>query len=190
MFVISLLSIMAAAAGTTWSFLSQRDRERELQFVGRQYREAIERYGRAHAGQAQPFPTELSQLLGGSGPLGVRRFLRKLYFDPMTGSAEWGLVKTLEGGIVGVYSLSTLRPIRSRSSYALDEATFASARSYQDVKYVVAASLLAPTPPPASNAPKWIDPDAPSTADTRPHDDARDGAPLPKWPEGHAPVGD
>jgi type II secretory pathway pseudopilin PulG len=190
MFVISLLSIMAAAAGTTWSFMSQRDRERELQFVGRQYREALERYGQAHAGQAQPFPTELSQLLGGSGPLGVRRYLRKLYADPMTGSPQWGLVTTELGGIVGVYSLSTLRPIRARSPYPFDDAKFGGAQSYRDVRYMVGRAMpVVPIPLPAS-VPQVLEPVVPTVGDDPSSGAAPEGAPRPQWPGGRAPVGD
>jgi type II secretory pathway pseudopilin PulG len=102
MFLIALMAVMAAAAATTWTFAGQRDKELDLLFVGREYRIALARYAAAHARDPQPYPTELRQLLGSGDALVPVRYLRRLYVDPMTGSAEWGLVKTPQGGITGV----------------------------------------------------------------------------------------
>lgn len=132
MFLIALMGLTAAMAGSAWSFAAQREQERELLFAGREYRRAIERYRQAHAGLPQPYPTALDQLLGGTDRLLPQRHLRRLYLDPMTGSSEWGLVKSPQGGIVGVYSLSTRQPVRTRGVYADESINFAKARSYRD----------------------------------------------------------
>jgi len=132
MFLISLLGLMAAAAAATWSFTGQRDKERELLFVGRAYRAALGRYAAAHAGQSQPYPTDLSQLIGAADPLRPQHFLRQRYVDPITGSSEWGLVRTPQGGIVGVYSLSTQAPVRRRGVYGDEGIAFAGAKTYRD----------------------------------------------------------
>jgi hypothetical protein len=43
----------------------------------------------------------------------VNHYLRKLYRDPLTNTREWGEVRLAGGQLVGVYSLSTEKPIRS-----------------------------------------------------------------------------
>jgi len=44
----------------------------------------------------------------------VRRHLRKIFVDPLTGKAEWGVVYLGDGttGVVAVHSLSTARPLK------------------------------------------------------------------------------
>jgi len=43
----------------------------------------------------------------------IRRHLRKIYVDPITGKAEWGVLKSPDdSGIIGVHSLSTAVPIK------------------------------------------------------------------------------
>jgi hypothetical protein len=90
----------------------QRDREKELLAIGRQFRSAIERY---HATRLSPgkheYPATLEDLLRDNRVPGIRRHLRKVFVDPMTGKAEWGLVK-VGGRIVGVHSFSEKMPIK------------------------------------------------------------------------------
>ena len=141
-FVIALMGLMAAAAGTTWTFVVQRDEEEQLLFVGREYRTAIERYAAAHARESQPYPTSLRQLLADGDRLVPVRYLRRLYADPMSGHEEWGLVKTPAGGITGVYSLSDRRPVRQRWNADLG-IDFAHAKSYRDWVFAVQAAPVA-----------------------------------------------
>jgi len=110
LFLISVLAITAAAASAVWSVAKQREDERELVFVGRQFEAAIEHY-RAHAvDPAQPYPRRLEDLLRDDRDITPARHLRRLYVDPMTGNSQWGLIRLPDGGIVGVHSLSDRRP--------------------------------------------------------------------------------
>ena len=170
MFLIALMALMATAAATTWAFTSQREKEADLLFVGREYREALTRYAAAHARERQSYPTELKQLLGGGDSLVPVRYLRKLYFDPMTGSPDWGLVRTREGGITGVYSLSERVPVRRAAPYEDLGIAFDKAKSYRD--WVFRATVRAPT----TNAPQ-----APAKGAVPGWDYARDGEPPPTW---------
>lgn len=163
MFLIVLMGIMAAAAATTWSFTGQRNQEEQLLFVGRAYRVAIARYADAHARSAQRYPTELAQLLADERQLVPTHYLRRLYFDPMTGSDAWGLVKTPDGGITGVYSLCERVPVRTQGRG--DEGiAFAQAKSYRDWVFEV----------PAANAPGQRTPVAGWNYE-------RDGEPPLRW---------
>jgi type II secretory pathway pseudopilin PulG len=170
MFLIMLMGLMAAAAATTWDFTGQRDKEEQLLFVGHEYRVALARYARAHAREPQPWPTALEQLLGkDTDRLVPQRFLRRLYADPMTGQADWGLVRDPMGGIIGVYSLSMRRPIRRKAADPDNVLAFDQARSYRDWIFTASADA-SPVEPAAQGrrvVPGW--------------DYARDGEPPLTW---------
>ena len=162
MFIIALMGLLAAAASVTWRFVSQRDREAQLLFAGLAYRDAITRYEQAHSGQPQPYPTALSQLLQDPQHLETVRYLRRLYFDPITGSDDWGLVRSPQGGITGVYSRSTERPIRTTSDKGVPE-DFADAKTYQDwvftpIKRTPHAPSSASAPPPDDDEDRGVKP--------------------------------
>lgn len=90
----------------------QRERERELLSVGRQFRAAIGRYYETQLpGGRHEYPATLDDLLQDHRSSGVVRHLRKVFVDPMTGHAEWGLVR-MGDRIIGVHSLSDKAPIK------------------------------------------------------------------------------
>ncbi len=65
----------------------------------------------------------------------MRRYLRKVYRDPMTGKAEWGLVMAPGGGVEGVYSLSTGRPMKRKGFDAVD-GDFERAKTFADWRFL------------------------------------------------------
>jgi len=121
---------------TVWQTIVQREREVELLFVGEQFSRAIESYYRQSPGGPQ-LPRSLDDLLLDERFPMVRRHLRRIYRDPMTGSTEWGLVR-LGDRIAGIHSLSKDQPIKSAG---LDRPGFAEAKSYEDWKFVFADAL-------------------------------------------------
>jgi type II secretory pathway pseudopilin PulG len=110
--LVALLAFGLASVATVWDTLGRRERERELLFVGDQFRRAITSYQAETPTGARRFPTQLDDLLSDNRFPTVRRHLRRIYLDPMTGKPEWGLVKNGDA-IIGVYSLSTSRPIKT-----------------------------------------------------------------------------
>jgi type II secretory pathway pseudopilin PulG len=134
LFLVVLMTIVAAAAVTLASFQDQRDKERELLFVGKEFSLGIERYRRAHGQAPEPYPLQLEDLLRDRNQLVTVRYLRKIYRDPMSGSQQWGLVRDPKGGIIGIYSLSLRRPIRT-TPIPGDSVAFAKATTYQDWKF-------------------------------------------------------
>jgi hypothetical protein len=107
----------------------QRAKEAELLFIGGEYKRAIAGYYGSTPGALKQLPKRLEDLLRDSRYPVVRRHLRKIYVDPMTGRSEWGIVAT-PAGITGVYSLSEREPFRKRAaSLAASAATAQSASS-------------------------------------------------------------
>lgn len=102
---VAILGISLAAAGTLWETASRRDKEAELLFVGEQYRRAIQQYYEGSPGEKR-YPQALEDLLLDSRYPGTRRYLRRLYRDPLAQHGKWGLIAAPEGGLMGVYSLA------------------------------------------------------------------------------------
>ncbi len=132
LFAVAFMGLGLALAGEVWQTALARDREIELLYAGNQYRRAIERY---YVSGPRQFPGTLEDLLKDPRKPGTERYLRKLYFDPMTGKSEWGLVKGPEGGIVGVYSLSEGSPIKV-AGFAFANKEFEGATKYSDWKFL------------------------------------------------------
>lgn len=108
--VIATLGAALAVTGSFWHTVQQRAKERELLFIGNQYRRAIQQYYETSPGGRYP-PTLEALLLDERSPA-IRRFLRRPFRDPLTNSPEWGLVTAPQGGIMGVYSLAAGTPIK------------------------------------------------------------------------------
>jgi type II secretory pathway pseudopilin PulG len=120
-----------AAFGELASHAAQREKEAELLFRGNQYREAIASYYK----KEQRYPQSLEQLLEDKRyPMPVRH-LRKLYADPLTGSNDWGVVEAPGGGVMGVYSRSEDKPIKT-GNFLLKNQDFETAERYLDWKFV------------------------------------------------------
>jgi type II secretory pathway pseudopilin PulG len=81
--IVTVMSIMVAAALPLWSQMMKREKEEELIFRGLQYAEAIRVFQR----RFQRPPVRLEELIK------VRpRCIRQLWKDPMTKDGEWGLL--------------------------------------------------------------------------------------------------
>ncbi len=120
---------------------AQRDKEKELLAIGRQFRTALGRYYEVQmVGGKHLYPATLEELLQDSRIPGVRRHLRKIFVDPMTGKAGWGVVK-LGGRIVGVYSLSDKTPIK-QDGFEADDLNFKGKEKYSDWKFTYPSNVL------------------------------------------------
>lgn len=135
LFAVALAGVALAATGVVWSTERQRERERELLFVGQQFRDAIASYYERSPGLVKRYPSKLEDLLKDSRFLTVRRHLRQLYADPMTGNREWAPIAAPEGGIMGVHSLSSAAPVK-RHGFPEELADLEGRSSYSDWKFV------------------------------------------------------
>jgi len=116
----ALMGIAAAVAADVWHTTRKREAERELLFVGNQYRQAIGHYYEQSSGPVKTFPRSLQDLLRDPRTPGMKRHLRKMFRDPVTGSEEWGIVRGPSGEIMGVFSLSEEAPLKKANFRKID----------------------------------------------------------------------
>ena len=150
---VALFGVVLAATGMVWQTVARREKERELLFVGNQFRRAIQLYYETTpGGVARRYPASLDDLLKDNRQPSTQRYLRKIYVDPMTRSAEWGLVPAPGGGILGVYSLSEEVPIKS-GNFAYADRDFENKSKYSEWKFLYVAGSAPSQKPAASQQP-------------------------------------
>jgi type II secretory pathway pseudopilin PulG len=110
---IAIMGAVLASTGILWHTHVQREREAELLFVGEQFQRAIGNYFERSPEAAKTYPRTLEDLLEDRRSGSVVRHLRKIFVDPMTGKAEWGLITQPDGRVVGVFSLSPTPILRT-----------------------------------------------------------------------------
>jgi type II secretory pathway pseudopilin PulG len=152
LFLVAILSVATLAALERTVTNDRRDKEAQLLYAGQAYRTAIQNYYQSH----NSYPTDLGSLLEDTtGMTTLRRYLRRQYFDPMTGSPNWMPVMDKSNTyITGVYSQSSLQPIKSagfppdlvdpqqqsQNCALVTNPNFICARTYQDWKFVYTPS--------------------------------------------------
>lgn len=129
----SLLALSAALPDKYQQ--AKREREAELLFVGQQYSNAIRLFYENPFVGLKRYPENLDELLVDNRTPKPMHHLRKLYKDPITGTSDWGLVYNSEKRIVGVYSLSTERPLR-RNFGRQPTVVVVGGEEYKDIKFV------------------------------------------------------
>jgi len=144
MFAIAIAGIALAGTGVLWHMESRREKEKELLFIGEQYRMAISTYYDKSPGGAKQFPEKLEDLLQDNRFPNPTRHLRRLYRDPMTPDGQWELIR-LEGRIVGIASRGTEQPIKI-AGFTPDQEGFESAEKYSGWRFMSKIGS-APVPP-------------------------------------------
>ena len=132
--VIALIGIALAAGGELASTRAKRDREAQLLFVGDQIATAIAQYRASSPGVAQD-PPSLEHLLADPRYPNTRRYLRRIYPDPMTGKPDWGFVRGATGGIGGVFSRAEGTPLKI-DGFPEVYASFAGSQKYSSWRFV------------------------------------------------------
>jgi type II secretory pathway pseudopilin PulG len=147
LFLVAIMGILLGATGTIWSTIQQREKERELLFVGNEFRKAIGSYYERTPGAIKRYPAEFADLLKDNRQLATVRHLRKLYNDPITSESKWGVVRAADGGIMGVHSLSAKAPIK-KGNFLQRDSVFENASTYLGWRFV-----YEPQPPTLFRAP-------------------------------------
>ncbi|RDJ97751.1 hypothetical protein DLM46_36435 [Paraburkholderia lacunae] len=126
---LMLISIALAGALDVWSLERQRERERQLLFVGDQYRLAILRYYRA----GRVLPASIDDLLEDTRVPVPLHHLRQAYPDPITGKNDWVFMRQGDR-IYGVHSSSTDVPIK-HAGFPLRHEDFEDQKTYDGWKF-------------------------------------------------------
>jgi type II secretory pathway pseudopilin PulG len=148
---VAVIGLVAATVVQAGAQAARRAAEDELLAVGRDLERALRSYRDSTPGRAVLGPRALAELLRDPRFPGLRRHLRSIPADPLTGSFDWGLVRSADGQIIGVHSLSGEAPIRQ----VIDDpefAHFSGAKGYAQWVFGAAprpAPPRRPTPPAA-----------------------------------------
>jgi type II secretory pathway pseudopilin PulG len=126
--LVAFMGVGLTIAADLYATAMRRDKERQLLFIGHEFRHALESYVKAN-GQSQ-YPLTLDDLLKDPRFANPRRHLRRLYADPVTGKPEWSLILQ-QGRIVGIHSTSTQHPIK-QDNFDDDDAGLAKKSRYAD----------------------------------------------------------
>lgn len=133
--VIAISGIALAGVGIVWHQQAQQENEKELLYIGEQYRKAILSYYENSPTGVQQFPKTLKDLLTDERmPDKKIHHIRKLYADPISYGKPWELVRQGDQ-ITGVYSTSKTSPIK-KNGFPAPYESFSEATSYQDWKFV------------------------------------------------------
>ena len=134
LFMVAVIGIALSVTAEVWSSVVKREREEELIFRGSQMRDAIKSYYYSSPG-ARAFPRELSQLIKDPRFPGVKRHLRRIYEDPMTGEPDWEAIKAPDGAIKGVRSKSLAEPLK-KENFPLGFEDFNGKSKYSEWEFV------------------------------------------------------
>jgi type II secretory pathway pseudopilin PulG len=159
--LVAIIGLVGAAGLKVGSLLQRAAAEQELLEIGAAFSEALRSYAEATP-QGQPQqPPNLEALLKDPRFPSVRRHLRKVFVDPLTGKAEWGVMyigdKT---GVIGVYSLSSAQPLKV-ANFDARFRNFDNKKKISDWKFVATGQVVVGaraagtpvTPPPAPLVP-------------------------------------
>lgn len=141
MVTLAIAAIAMQGAASLWQQQSQRSNEALLLEVGEAYRLAIGRYYESTPQAVKQYPASLEELLEDKRFPVPKRHLRKVYADPFAVKQGMRLILK-DGRIIGVYSPSTLVPIR-RNGFQDAQADFQAAKHYSDWKFVYEPNSLA-----------------------------------------------
>lgn len=144
--LVAILALATSATVTLGSIAQRREAEQRLLEAGDAYRRAIASYLGSGQSGVRSYPNSLADLLKDPRYPNVRRHLRQLYPDPITGQAEWGLILAPGGGIMGVHSLSDATPIKI-AGFEVENQAFDGTAHYSQWRFVVLPTAPgAPTP--------------------------------------------
>lgn len=111
--LVAIIGLVSASTLKLGAVLQRSRAEQQLLDIGAAFSDALQSYADATPAGFPPQPPSLKELLKDPRFPGVRRHLRKLFVDPMTGNAEWGVVYLGDKlGVLAVYSLSDAKPVK------------------------------------------------------------------------------
>jgi type II secretory pathway pseudopilin PulG len=163
--LLAVIGLVGAASLKIGSLLQRVEAEQELLDIGAEFSDALQSYAAATPKGAPQQPPSLQELLKDPRFPGTRRHLRKLFVDPVTGKAEWGVMYLGDHvGVIGIYSLSQAKPFKVGNFEARFQ-HFENREHLSDWKFTILGQEkpLKPSLPPQPPAP-LVPPAAPEQA--------------------------
>jgi type II secretory pathway pseudopilin PulG len=133
LFAVALSGIALAGTGSLWQLESRREKEKELLFIGEEYRQAIASYFDKTPGADKQYPDKLDDLLQDKRYPMPLHHLRRLYRDPMSPEGNWELIRS-QGKIIGVASKAPGKPIKL-AGFSPEQQEFEGAESYSEWRF-------------------------------------------------------
>jgi type II secretory pathway pseudopilin PulG len=133
--LLTTLGLAGAVTVRLGESMQRRDAEQALLKVGERWIEALESYATTTPPGKSPLPRRLEDLLRDPRTPAVVRHLRRLPIDPVARSEEWGIVRSRDGSILGVYSLAQTQPIKI-AGFETPFEDFDSKMSYQEWRFM------------------------------------------------------
>ena len=133
--LIIIVSVSLMVVQKQWSTIVKREKEKELFFRAGKIIDGIESFYQNSSAGSQRYPRSLKVLLKDNRSLGLKRYLRKIYKDPLTQDGSWGLVYDGKSGIKGVFSQSKKEPLK-KGNFPKKYKFFENKKKYSDWKFV------------------------------------------------------
>jgi hypothetical protein len=151
MFSIVLVGLSVTSAVKQWKTVMKREREAELLFRGDQIRKAIAAYNLTPGlTGTRRYPRQLEDLVKVPNISATKRFLRKVYKDPVS-NGDWGFVKIADG-IKGVYSRSEEEPLK-QGNFPEEYKSFEGKTKYSEWIFEFTPQQIQPLQPPLRPSP-------------------------------------
>jgi type II secretory pathway pseudopilin PulG len=156
---VAILGMVGAATLKVDGLLRRAAAEQELLEIGAAFSAALRSYAAATPQGFAPVPPTLQDLLRDPRFPGTRRHLRKIFVDPVTGAAEWGIeYQGDKVGVLAVHSLSQAQPLKVANFDARFQ-HFENKEHLSEWKFTAGQGIPV-APPPGPDEP----PPAPATA--------------------------
>jgi type II secretory pathway pseudopilin PulG len=154
--LVTVIGMVGAATLKIGALMQRAQAEEELLDIGAAFSAALQSYAAATPAGQPLQPPSLQELLKDPRTPALRRHLRKIFVDPVTGSTEWGIVYVTDRlGVVAVHSLSSARPLKI-GNFDARFTGFEGKLHLSDWKFTAGANapvLAAPVRPPIAPAP-------------------------------------
>ena len=156
--LVAIIGLVTATALKLGAVLQRARAEQELLWIGAEFSDALQSYADATPAGKPPQPATLKDLLRDPRFPTARRHLRKIYVDPMTGKAEWGIVYLADKvGVIGIYSLSDAKPVKI-GNFPARFSGFDAREHISDWKFLMSVKPGTTAAPPASAIPATVVP--------------------------------
>lgn len=138
MALIVIIGISLTGVAYQWKTVAKREKEKELLFRGNEFRFAITQY--KNLNPLKRYPHSVEDLIKDPNSPDSKRYLRKLYKDPITGG-EFVPIFDPAKGLIGVRSGSTEKPLKT-SHFKVIDRCFEDKQQYREWLFIVEMPLV------------------------------------------------